>query len=300
MKAVILAAGFGERLKPLTLKRPKTLMPVGNRPVINRIMHYLKKNGINEITVTAHHHPRQLVSYLANGGPFGITLQVRVESKILGTGGGIKNVENLLGTDPFIVINGDILTNIDLSYAFEAHRKKRNLATLILHDCKPFNQIQIDQHFNVLDIAGDEKPGRLAFTGIHIIEPELLTYIVPGIFSNIIDCYRHLIKLGKPVGAYVSKGHYWRDIGTVESYILANKEILEGKAFLQDSGCRIHNSAKLKDWAIIGKTAHIEEGVEIRRSILWENVKVKRGTKVIDSIITSSGELDCDLIGGIL
>jgi NDP-sugar pyrophosphorylase family protein len=300
MKAMILAAGLGTRLRPLTSDRPKALVPVGNKPIIDRLIQYLKGHHISEIVVNAHHHPQQVVKHLDGGKPFGIDIDVRVEPDILGTGGGIKNTEDFLDADPFFVINGDILTNIDLGQAFEAHRKYGNLATLILHSYRPFNYVRIDNDLNITDITSESYPARLAFTGIHIIEPELLNYIPSGVFSNIIDCYRELIKSGKPIRAHLSKGHYWRDIGTVSSYVLANRESLQGDSFLIAPDCRIHESARLRDWAVIGEKAYLEKNIEIRGSILWKNVRIKSETKIIDSIVTSFKEVKNDLIGNIL
>ncbi len=224
---MILAAGLGTRLRPLTSEKPKPLVPIGNIPIINLLIQYLKGHGIDEIIVNAHHHYQQVIDHLGGGKPFGIDIEVRVEPKILGTGGGIKNTEDFWDTDPFIVINSDILTNIDLSRAYDEHRRNKNLVTLVLHDYKAFNQILIDERLNILDIGLESSPGRLAFTGIHIIEPEVLNHIPKGKFSNIIDCYRELIRSGKHIRAHLSQGHYWRDIGTVESYMLANKEIVD-------------------------------------------------------------------------
>ena len=303
MKAMILAAGLGTRLRPLTLKRPKALIPVANRPLIDRTVEYLKFHGVREIVVNAHHHHNQISKHLDQGRPFGIRIEVRVEPEILGTGGGIKNTTDFWDTDPFIVVNGDVLTNIDLIKAYKRHLRKRNPATLVLHDCRPFNKIQIDSHSRIVDIPFEnypKSPGRLAFTGIHVIEPELLSHIPGGAFSNIIDCYRELIRKGTPIGAYVVKGHYWRDIGTVSNYIHASKEALRKDSFLIGRGCKIHDTARLKDWAIIGDGTCLEQGAEIRGSILWEDVKVKKGTKVVNSIVTSSGQVGLDLIDRIL
>jgi len=300
MKAMILAAGLGTRLKPLTLKRPKALMPIGNRPMIDRVIEYLKKYNTDELIVNAHHHKGQVVAYLDKGRPFGLNIRVKVEPKILGTGGGIKNTEGFWDDEPFVVINGDILTDMDLTRAYEEHQKRGNLITLILHDCEPFNQILINERLDIMDIAPKACPGRLAFTGIHIIEPEILSHIPEDRFSNIVDCYQKLIREGSPIRAYISKAHYWRDVGTIESYFLANREVLQENTTLSGPGCRIHDSARLKEWAVIGKDTKLEEGVEICRSVLWERVRVKKGLRVIDSIVTSSKEVREDLVGRVL
>jgi len=293
---MILAAGLGTRLGALTSNRPKALVPIGNRPVINRVIQYLKDHHFSEVVVNAHHHHRQLVKHLDEGRPFEMDIQVRVEPHILGTGGGIKNVADFWDYEPFLVINADILTDIDLTKAYRAHQNNKGLATLVLHDYEPFNQIQIDDQLNILDIKGRGRPGRLAFTGIHIIEPGLLNYIPDRVFSNIIDCYRKLIKLGKPIKAYISTGHDWRDIGTIEGYIQANKKTLGDHAFLLGPGHKVHPSARLEDWAIIGEGTRIEKGAEVKRSILWDRVRIKKRTKVIDSIVTSSRVVGHDLV----
>ena len=201
---------------------------------------------------------------------------------------------------PFVVINGDILTDIDLGKAYKTHCDRQNLATLVLHDYTPFNQIQVDNNLNITDIALEARPARLAFTGIHIIESELLTYIPEGVFSSVIDCYRRLISQGRPVRAHIPGRHYWRDIGSVGSYLLANKEALKKGGFLLGPNCRVHSSARLNDWVVIGQGARLEEGVQITRSVLWERVKVKKGVRVIDSIITSSREVKFDQIDKVL
>ena len=297
---MILAAGLGTRLEPLTLKKPKALMPVGNRPMIDRVIEYLKKYNVNEIIVNAHHHKDQLMAHLDGGRPFGLNIQVKVEPVILGTGGGIKNTEDFWDDEPFVVINGDVLTDIDLARAYETHQEAGNLVTLILHNCEPFNQILINERLDIMDIAPKACPGRLAFTGIHIITPEILESIPEGEFSNIITCYRKLIGEGRPIRAYVSKGHYWRDVGTIESYLFANKEVLQENEIMAGPGCRIHDSATLKEWAVIGIDTTLEEGVEIRRSVLWERVRVKKRLRVIDSIVTSSKEVSEDLVGQVI
>ena len=300
MQAMILAAGLGTRLRPLTLSKPKALVPVGNTPVIDRVIDYLKRQGIDEVIINAHHHHQQIVKHVQGGRPFGIEIQVRVEPEILGTGGGIGNTADFWYADPFVVINSDILTDIDITKACAAHKRSGSLATLILHDQPPFNQIQVDRRMNITDIAEVNRTGRLAFTGIHIIDPELLEYLPRGIFSSIVTTYRDLIRLGKPIRAYVSSGHYWRDIGTVKSYLLANKEALKGDSFMVGPGCEIPGSVKLEDWAVVGERSHLSEGVEIRRSVLWENVTVRKGMRVVDSTVTTSKIVKCDMKNEVL
>ena len=141
MKAMILAAGFGTRLHPLTSIIPKPLVPVANQPVIERTIRHLKKHGIHEMIVNAHYHHNQISDFLDQGRPFGVDIEVRVERDILGTGGGIKNTEDFWDTEPFVVINSDIVTDIDLSEACSDHKTQGNLVTMVLHDHPPFFRI---------------------------------------------------------------------------------------------------------------------------------------------------------------
>ncbi len=300
MKAMILAAGLGTRLQPLTLKTPKPLLPVANRPVIDRSLEYLKHFGVTHVIVNAHHLHEMVISYFGDGSQSDPKVQVRVEPVILGTGGGIKNSEDFFDETPFLVMNGDILTDIDLASAMEAHQKEGNLATMILHDHPPFNQVSMDPRGCITQISSQIVPGALAFTGIHIMEKEVLSYIPPGRFSCILDCYRKLMGDGKPIRGYVSKGHYWRDMGTVENYLLANRENLGEPPFLTGNNCHIAEGVRLKDWAVIGSGTVIEADAGIARSVLWDDVRVKKGVQILDSIITSGKEVSHDIRSGIL
>jgi mannose-1-phosphate guanylyltransferase len=300
MKAIILAAGLGTRLKGLTENRPKALMPIVNRPVIARNIDYLKSFGVKNIAVNAHHHYRQIVDYINNNTPSGIKMVVRVEKNILGTGGAIKNLSDFCGEEPFVVTNGDILTDINLIGAYKFHINSGNMATMILHDYGPFNQVMI-KNSQVVGISRQKTPGGLAFTGMHILSPGILSHIPGPGYSDIIDCYNKLRVSGESIGAYVSENHYWRDIGNPESYIAANREFLdfEKQPFAIGPASTIAPSVKFKGWAAVGEGAVIESGVIIERSILWDNVSVKEGIRIIDSVVTSSKEINHDLRNGI-
>jgi mannose-1-phosphate guanylyltransferase len=298
MKAMILAAGFGTRLRPLTEIKPKALMPVANKPILARNIEYLISHGITEIIVNAHHHSQQLVNYLRDDASFGIDIKVKVEPEILGTGGGIKNAEDFWDKEPFFVINSDILTDIDLGSAYQVHQSSGSIVTLVLHDCEPYNQVQVDGQWNVTDIAKVNTPGRYAFTGIHVINPEILAHIPRGNFSDIIECYRQLIHMGKPVRACLVQGHYWRDIGSIQSYLEANRE-LAGNSFVIGPSCSIDASVKLTEWGVIGEDCHLGKSVEVQRSVLWEGVTVNEGIKVVDTVVTTGRVVDGNLHGDI-
>jgi len=293
---MILAAGLGTRLNPLTNYRPKALMPIRNRPLIDRNITYLQSYGVTQLVVNAHHLSGQLLAHLGNGERFGVPVHVREEREILGTGGGIKNVEDFWDDQPFIVMNGDILTDINLGEAYEGHLKSGALATLILHSREPFNQVLVDNQMNLVDIATNNLPGRLAFTGIHVINPALLSLIPGGRFSSIVDHYNRLIAGGKSIRGHVVEGHQWHDIGTLSAYLEANRALSSGKPFLLGERCDVHSESKLGHWAVLGAACTIREDARVERSVLWDHVTVNRGARVIDSVVTSGREVRQDLV----
>lgn len=296
MKAMILAAGLGTRLRPLTERKPKALVPVANKPILARNIEYLISYGITKIMANAHHHSQQVVDYLKSGASLGIDVEVRVEQEILGTGGGIKNTEDFWDKEPFFIINSDILTDIDLAAVYKVHQASGSLVTLVLHGCEPYNQVQVDEQGNITDIAKVNMAGRYAFTGIHVIDPEVLLHIPKGVFSDIIECYRQLIRTGKRVRACFVQGHHWRDIGSIASYLEANRE-LACNSFVIGPSCSVDSSVKLTDWGVIGENSHLGKNVEVQRSVLWEGVTIEEGIKVVDTVVTSGRAVDRDLHG---
>jgi len=299
MKAMILAAGFGTRLRPLTERVPKPLMPVANRPVLLRNLEYLRSHGVGQVVVNAHHHADQLVDFVRSNPLPGMRVEVRVEPQILGTGGGVANTADFWSAEPFFVMNGDILTDIDLTKGLEHHRRGGHPATLILHDRPPYNKIKLDPGGCVAEIPSEYDGNGWAFTGIHILEPEILSYLPKGVFSDIVDCYRRLIHSGRAIGAYLSTGHQWRDIGTVSEYLQANREFSPAP-FAVDWGCEIDLSVTWKDWAVVGAGSRVERDAEISRSVLWPGVIVRAGVKVRDSVLTSGRVLESDLVSSVV
>lgn len=300
MKAMILAAGMGERLRPLTNIYPKVLVPVVNKPVIDRIIQFLTTHGVEKIIINAHHHYQKIVDYLEEGNPFGIRMEIRIEKDTLGTGGGIKNTQDFWDKNPFIVINGDILTDIDLGKVYKFHLRRNNLVTMVLHEFPIYNKVKVDREMNILSIGpGSNLKDTLAFTGIHVINPEVLDFIPENKKYNIINCYRKLIDLKKPIRGYITTGHRWIDIGTIADYLRANFYHLPSGNSAIDQKCYIDSGATLKDWAVIGKRSSIERGALVKRSVLWNDVIVREGIKVVDSVVTSGVIVEKDLIGGI-
>ena len=170
MKAMIMAAGFGTRLRPLTDNIPKALVPVLNKPVLEHNIEYLKNYGIKDIIINAYYHADQIQKFVSACCIPGVSLSVSKEDEILGTGGGISNCRSFLKDDTFLVINVDILTNINPDDAIKSHKQSGCPVTMVMHDYKKFNQVEIAGN-EIKSIHKDTANGRFAFTGIHVIEP---------------------------------------------------------------------------------------------------------------------------------
>ena len=298
---MILAAGGGTRLKPLTDLCPKVLVPVVNEPVLGRVIEFLEAHGVEEIVVNAHHHYQKMVDYLKQGNRSGVSMEIRIEKKILGTGGGIKNTQDFWGQDPFIVINGDILTDIDLRTVYEYHLKRNNLITMVLHDFPVHNKIKVDNEMNILTIGpGTNVKGALAFTGIQVIDPEVLDTMPENKNYSIITYYKKLIDIRKPIRGYLATGHSWVDIGTIPDYMRSNFELLPPEKLAIARECHIDPDATLKEWAVIGKGSSIERGAFVKRSVLWSDVVVREGVEVVDSIVTAGVVVEEDLEGTVV
>jgi len=300
MKAMILAAGMGKRLRPLTSVCPKVLVPVVNMPVMDRVVKFLKIHGVREIVINAHYHHQKIVDYMKEGNTFGMRMDIRIEKEILGIGGGIKNTQDFWDKDPFIVINGDILTDIDLRRVYEFHLNRNNLITMVLHDFPLYNKVRIDNEMNILSIGpGTNLEGALAFTGIHVINPEVLDFIPKNRRYSIIECYRRLIDLRKPIRGYLATGHRWIDIGTIADYLSSNFSLLPSNKFALAHKCHVDSGATLDDWAVIGKGSSIEKGALVKRSVIWNDVIVREGVRVVDSVVASGVIVEKDLVDGV-
>lgn len=238
MKAMILAAGLGKRLRPFTANTPKPLFPVAGRPLLDIIIRSLQNAGCEAIIINTHHLYKKIDSFLS-GRKYSIPVFTRYEPLLLGTGGAIKNVADFWDEQPFMVVNSDILTDIDLRDVYDFHLNHKYTATLVLHDYKEFNNVLISKEDFIkgfYEEKSNENIGyerKLAFTGIQVLDPKILDFIPAGLFSSIIDAYIELILSGQRLKAFIAKKHYWKDIGTPESYREAVIDKLAPEAFKQ-------------------------------------------------------------------
>ena len=236
MKAMILAAGFGTRLHPYTHYTPKPLFTIAGRPILDITIRRLVASGCSAIIVNTHHLHDQIIDFLTSQD-YHIPVYTSFEPSILGTGGAIKNVAHFWDEEPFLVVNSDIVTDIDVKVVYRFHQTHTFPVTLVLHDEQKYNTVRVTSEgvvkgFDDSDVYPMSEGNRvLAFTGIQVIDPEILDIIPENTFHSSIDTYRKTINEGDGVRAFIVSGHYWIDIGTPDSYRQAVRDSMAQMAF---------------------------------------------------------------------
>jgi len=224
---MILAAGLGTRLLPLTRNRPKPLFTLGNRPILDILITRLRDAGFDGILVNTHHLHEMIHDYVASRD-YDIPVWLRHEPQILGTGGAIKNVEDLWDDRPLLVVNGDVFTDIDFRRVYDSHSAHDHWVTMVLHHRQPFNNVRVDRENRVVGFLRNDTASPdarlLAFTGIHVLSRAVLDFIPEDTFTSIIDTYERLIEQGHTIRGLVVSDHYWHDIGTPSGYRQAATE----------------------------------------------------------------------------
>jgi len=315
---MILAAGFGTRLKPLTNDLPKPLFPVLNRPILEHALNFLSSQGIQEIAINLHHQPEKIIDYFGDGKDFGVNLHFSREEKILGTAGGIKKLESFLKDETFVVINSDVLADVDLKDVLKSHKEKNSKLTLVVRqdaDAEKYDSIQrVDEgrivHFLGHSIKNSEPTAQVMFTGIQIMEPDIFSRIPENEFCGTTeDVFPGMIQDDLPVYGFLHKG-YWIDMGTRETYIQAQKDALNGKVTLKTSSsrnpegpllvppvhigkdCEISQDAQVGPYAVLGDGCRVRSGAVVENSILWSGATVGGGLTVKNSIIGEGVAID--------
>ncbi len=277
MKAMILAAGFGTRLWPLTVGRTKPAIPFLNRPLIAYTIEYLRRFGVTELIINLHHEPASVRDQIGDGSQYGVRIAYSVEEpEILGTSGALDRVREQLDGETFLVVNGKIITDLDLGAALDAHRRRQALATLVLRPNRKrerFSEILLTEDGRLAKFGGfpaaEGGPVPLMFTGIHILEPAIFDYIPRGVFSDSVrDVYPKAMAEGRLVAGHVGEGA-WYELSTLERYLAISLEFLgrEGRDVVMDEGCEAASDAR------------------IERSVLWKRVRVERGAVLTDCVV---------------
>ncbi|MHC1724718.1 MAG: sugar phosphate nucleotidyltransferase [Syntrophobacteraceae bacterium] len=303
MQAMILSAGLGTRLLPLTLVRPKVLVPLRGIPILDFWVDRFHSCGFEAALLNAFHLSGKL-GEAVEIGKWPIPLKVLNEPVLLGTGGGIKGALEFCGDEPLAVINGDIICNLPLDAFYDQHVRSGAEVSLVLHDWPEFNNVAVDQDGAVLGFGKDAEvicrndPGirKLAFTGIHFINPSALRDLPAGIPGEILDSYRKLILRGNPPRALFHKELYWREMGSIESYKNLTRELgliepdylpplLTGRTICMHPETVVSTGCELSGSVVTGRGVHISEGVRLENVILWDNVRIDAGSYLKDCIV---------------
>ena len=312
MKALILAAGLGTRLRPITHLLPKPMLPVFGAPLIEHIVAQLRDQGINRIFVNLHHMPEKVMTHLQDGGKLGVEIRYSVEPSILGTAGAIKKLEEELGGAPFLVVNGDTVRPIFLEALLERHRVLGKAVTLLLQEDSQgpdSNSVFLAEGGEVVgfwSLGTREAPSRLKpchFLGVQVMEPEVLSLIPPDAFWEAQRLWKELLENGMGLAGYCQDG-YWKDLGTVDAYLELHRDFLDTKAkglipgrevepgiwigenvsigqeveitppvFLGDRTV-VGKKSKVGPYAVVGPRSHLGDKSKAERCIIWPGVRV--------------------------
>ncbi len=305
MKGAMLVGGFGTRLRPLTINTPKPMLPLVNTPFLEIELLHLKAHGVDEVVLSTGYLPAVFDEYFGDGSRLGMKLIHVTEDEPLGTCGAIKNSAEHLGTDPVIVCNGDILTDLDIGALVAYHREKGAAVTIALtpvEDPTAYGLVPLDSDGRIKEFL--EKPSwdqvvtNFINAGTYVLDPRVLEQVPPGEnYSFERQLFPDLLEQGEPLYGFPSEC-YWLDLGTPEKYLAAHHDILDGKievsmkgsargqGIIVGEGAEIDDSAHLFGPLLIGEGVSIGPGAWVGgRSCLGDGVKVGLESRVEGSII---------------
>jgi mannose-1-phosphate guanylyltransferase len=308
VQAVILVGGEGTRLRPLTFGTPKPMVPIVNVPFLARTLERLYEAGIRDVILPAGYMPQAITEYFGDGSSVGMRITYVIEDEPLGTAGAIKNVEQHI-TGPFFMLNGDVLTSLDLGAMIAYHKEKGGLGVLHLikvEDPSAFGCVVHDETGRISQFIekppkGTEPTNEIN-AGTYLLEPQVLQFIPPGRKVSIErETFPKLLAEGEPLYAYTTND-YWIDVGRPEHYLTLHRDIFNGTMPLKvepgrngsvhiGEGSRVDPTAKLGPNVVLGKNCAIGANVEICDSVLWDGVTVEDGAVIEETIIASGSRI---------
>jgi NDP-sugar pyrophosphorylase family protein len=300
MKAMVMAAGLGTRLRPLTDFLPKPMMPVANRPVLHHLLNLLNRHDVHEVGINLHAFPEMIEGYFGDGSSLGMSIRWSYEPELLGTAGGTKKLEDFWGDETILITSGDGLHDVDVTALLGHHRRTGALATLTVKpvaDPSAYGVVVIDRDTRIRGFQ--EKPTRdearsdLANCGIYVIEPEVLAHVRPDTFSDFgTDVWPALVAANEQIYAYTTMA-YWNDVGdldelrnTIMDAVLGNVRVDVAGVELApgvwaEEGCRIDDSAELEGPIVLGPGVVIEGGARVRGpAAVGADCRVGRGAAI--------------------
>lgn len=298
MRAMILAAGYGTRLRPLTDKRPKCLMPVMNRPLLGLWLGRLASWGVGRAVVNTHHHADMVQAYLREQSPGDMEIALSHEPEILGTGGGPLAARRLLGPEPFLLVNADVLATARVPELLHRLEAQDAVAMLGLVDEPRFNTVALDEAGRVLGFKGQEgltAPRWLTYSGLAALSPRFFDYLPPSGYSTLVQGLKAAIATGETVLGGLLEG-FWDDLGTPERLIMLHRGLAqsppeglrglspEGPVLL-GPGARLENGAMVKGFAVLGAGAVAEAGAVLNEVVLLPGARVAAGAVVEQAVL---------------
>jgi mannose-1-phosphate guanylyltransferase len=301
MKAIILSAGYGTRLRPLTDRLPKPLVPILGTPILSHIIRRLKECNVSDIGVNIHHKFEIIEEYLETNHA-GKNITLSFEKDVLGVAGGIGGFREFLkGESLFIVHNGDILSNIRFSSMVPDQKGKVPLCTMIVHDYDGYNNVAVDEQGNVLDIRRilrpDDTSKMLAYTGISYMSGDILNLIPEGV-SHLVPILLDIIKKERGMVMAVDvKDCAWMDVGTIENYFSAHKEILVNKkpliakdlvpekSIFFGKNSVVGEGVEFSGFISAGRDSVFKKGCRIENCVVWDNAVVEENAVIKNSVI---------------
>ncbi|HEU5011757.1 MAG TPA: mannose-1-phosphate guanyltransferase [Roseiflexaceae bacterium] len=298
MKAVVMAGGEGSRLRPLTINRPKPMVPLVDRSVIEHIIELLKIHGITEVVITVQYLANVIQDHFGDGSGHGVHIEYSLEEQPLGTAGSVKNAEKLL-QEPFLVISGDALTDFNLSDIIAAHEDSKSMATITLTRVPnplEFGVIIVDEQSNVQQFLEKPSWGEVfsdtVNTGIYVLNPDVFKHIQSGVVTDWSkDVFPRMLHKNDPLKGYIAQG-YWTDVGTIEEYMRANRDYMLGKLNLprvgyeERPGVWIDRDAEIAPDAQLNGPVYLGHGAKIKGGVIIHGPSAIRDFTVVDARAT--------------
>jgi mannose-1-phosphate guanylyltransferase len=310
VKAFILAAGKGTRLRPFTDETPKPLVPVLNKPVMGAVLELCKAHGVTEAVANLHYRGDRIEKFFGNGNTWGVDLRYSWEEQLLGTAGGVRYQADFLQDGTFVVISGDLVTNINLAELIAFHKDRGAMATMALKevgDPTRFGVVVCDEIGRIQSFQ--EKPSRaeaksrMVNTGIYILEPEVFNLIPKGAFFDFgKDLFPLMLKNNLPLFA-METGAYWSDVGTLAQYLYTHWDLLTHPMTAARIGENtiIEPGAIISSNALIGKNCHIESGAQVLGySCIGDGTVIQNGGRVLDSIVWAAEQFTLTIAGNLV
>ncbi len=306
-QAFVLGAGLGTRLRTLTERLPKPLVPIFQKPLITFALDHLMGAGCTKFCVNTHHQPQCFATAFPEGVYRGAPLRFRHEPVLLETGGGIANVADLLGDASFLVYNADILSDLPLAPLLEEHARSGNLVTLALRSHSGPQHIALEHGsgkvVDIRNLLGTGRPDEFVFTGIYAVQPDFLRWLEPGVKRSVIPTFVDLIRQGGQLGGVViDKGSWW-DVGTRAAYLQLHRDLpglpfpryapadLAWRAAVYATA-RVGPGADIRGCSVIGAGAQVGAGVILEDTLVWPGAEVTSGSELRNCVVRSGQKAD--------